>query len=320
MSSNVEESEMKRVLVLGVLIALGGLALAGSAFQAPPAGPTPAALVATKIEKVKDNLYIITGSGAEDTSKFSGGNTAVFITDAGVVLVDTKLPGWGPTILERVKTVTNKPVIRIINTHTHSDHVGGNEAFGTMVDSVVQENTKANMAKMDEFKGPKAQFLPKRTYKDTMKIGSGKDEIDLYYFGRGHTNGDTFVVFPALRTMHVGDMFAWKALPYIDTSSGGSVVAHPQSLKKAVDTVKNVDTIINGHIPVSTWNDLKEYADFTQDFVTFAQNEMKTGKTTDQAAKEYKVPAKYKGYLVTVNPMFGDAKGNLDIAYMELKK
>src|SRR5215831_17830342 len=111
--SSKEESEMKRVLVLGILIALGGLTLAASAFQAP-AGPTPAALAATKIEKVKDNLYIVTGSGAEDTSKFSGGNTAVFITDAGVVLVDTKLPGWGPTILDRVKTVTNKPVVRII--------------------------------------------------------------------------------------------------------------------------------------------------------------------------------------------------------------
>ena len=69
------------------------------------------------------------------------------------------------------------------------------------------------MAKMDEFKGAKAQFLPKKTYKDTMKVGAGKDEIDLYYFGPAHTNGDTFVVFPALRTMHVGDVFAWKALP-----------------------------------------------------------------------------------------------------------
>jgi len=102
------------------------------------------ALQATKIEKVKDNLYIITG--ASDLAAFSGGNTAVFITDAGVVLVDTKLTGWGPTILERVKTVTNKPVTTIINTHSHNDHSGSNEFFAANVDSVVQENTKANMA------------------------------------------------------------------------------------------------------------------------------------------------------------------------------
>ena len=84
------------------------------------------------------------------------------------------------------------------------------------------------MAKMDEFKGAKAQFLPKKTYKDKLTVGAGKDQIDLYYFGRGHTNGDTFVVFPALRTMHVGDIFAWKALPYVDPANGGSVVEQPQ--------------------------------------------------------------------------------------------
>jgi glyoxylase-like metal-dependent hydrolase (beta-lactamase superfamily II) len=310
---------MKGFLVLGTLIAIASLSMAVAGFQAP-AGPTPASLAATKIEKVKDNLYIITGSEAADTTKFSGGNTAVFITDAGVVVVDTKLPGWGPPILERIKTVTPKPVTTIINTHTHGDHTGSNEAFVTNVDSVVQENTKANMAKMDEFKGDKAKFLPRRTYTEKLTLGKGKDEIDLYYFGRGHTDGDTFVVFPAIRTMHVGDMFAWKALPYVDTENGGSVVEEPKSIAKALATVKNVDTVINGHIPVSTWNDLKEYQEFLSDFVTFAGNEMKANKTVDQAAAEYKVPAKYKGYVVTVNPQFANAKGNLQIAYDELKK
>ena len=144
---------------------------------------------------------------------------AVFITDSGVTLVDAKLPGFGPTIVERVKSVTPKPITRIINTHTHSVHTGSNEYFGASIESIVQENTKANMAKMDEFAGAKAQFLPKKTYKDTMTVGTGKDEIDLYYFGPGHTNGDTFVVFKQLRTMHVGDIFAWKALPYVDAGA-----------------------------------------------------------------------------------------------------
>src|SRR3989442_5256563 len=257
---------MKRCIVLGTLITIGILSLTVAGVQGRPHGPNPAALAATKSEKVKDNLYVITGSGAADTNAFSGGNTAVFITDAGVVLVDTKLPGWGPTLLQRIKTVTNKPVTTIINTHTHGDHTGSNEFFGTTVDSVVHVNTKANMAKMDEFKGDKARFLPKRTYKDKLTLGKGKDEIDLYYFGAGHTNGDTFVVFPALRTMHAGDMFAWKALPYIDVSNGGSAVAHPQTLTKAITTIKNVDRVITGHIPVMTWNDLKEYANFSQEF------------------------------------------------------
>src|SRR5687768_8428845 len=90
--SRPENTLMKRTTVLGTLLAVGALSIAVSA-QNPPSGPTPASLSATKIEKVRDNLFVITGSGAEDQQAFSGGNTAVFITAKGVVLVDTKLPG-----------------------------------------------------------------------------------------------------------------------------------------------------------------------------------------------------------------------------------
>ena len=93
-----------------------------------------------------------------------------------------------------------------------------------------------------------------------------------------------------------------------------------ESLSKLVATVKNVDTIINGHIPTSTWNDLREYAQFTSEFAAFAEKEMKAGKTSDQAAGEYKLDPKYKGYAISVNPEFGGAKANMDIAYNEMKK
>jgi glyoxylase-like metal-dependent hydrolase (beta-lactamase superfamily II) len=176
----------------------------------------------------------------------------------------------------------------IINTHTHGDHTGSNEFFGATIETVVQENTKANMAKMDEFAGPKAQFLPKKTYKDTMKIGSGKDEIDLYYFGRGHTNGDAFVVFPALRTMHVGDIFAWKALPFVDAANGGSVIDQPKTLAKAVATVKNVDTIINGHIPVSTWR-ISRYGSSTR-----VPEATKAAGGRGQRRRSFKMPEKFR--------------------------
>jgi glyoxylase-like metal-dependent hydrolase (beta-lactamase superfamily II) len=307
---------MRRGLLLGTLIGVGALSIVVSG-QAQ--GPSAAAIKAAQIQKVKDNLFIITGSGAEDQTTFSGGNVAVFITDAGVTLVDSKLPGFGPTILERIKTVTNKPVTRIINTHTHGDHTGSNSFFGATVESIVHEGARASMAKMPEFSGANAQFLPKRTYKDKLSVGSGKDQIDLYHFGRGHTNGDTFVVFTALRTMHVGDMFAWKALPFVDTANGGSVVEQPDTLAKAA-AVPNVDTIINGHIPVGTIADLKEYAAFTRNFVDFARTSMKAGKTVDQAAAEYKVPPTFKGYIASINPAFAGVAGNLKIAYDELTK
>ena len=103
------------------------------------------------------------------------------------------------------------------------------------------------MEKMDAFKGDGARFLPKKTYKDKLTVGSGKDRIDLYYFGAGHTNGDTFVVFPALRVLHTGDMFAWKDAPFCDRNNGGSCVELPRTLQKVIAGIKDVDTIIPGH-------------------------------------------------------------------------
>jgi cyclase len=290
---------MRRAIVLGALIVVGGLSLAVAAFQAPaPAGPAPAALQATRIEKVKDTLYIITGSSPTPRDAFSGGNTAVFLTDTGVVVVDTKLAGWGQVILDRIKTVTSKPITTIINTHTHGDHTGSNEFFGTTVDSIVQENTRANMEKMDAFKGDKARFLPKRTYQDKMSLGTGKNQIDLYHFGAGHTNGDSFVVFTALRTMHAGDMFPWKDAPFIDRSNGGSGVEWPRTLAKAIGGVKNVDTVIGGHQPVATWKDLQTYQQFTTDLLAATRDAMKAGKNVDDATASINltVTARYSGF------------------------
>jgi glyoxylase-like metal-dependent hydrolase (beta-lactamase superfamily II) len=112
---------MKRTLVLGAIVAVGALSMVTSAFQGPPAGGRQGGPNVAQIEKVKDNLYMITGGG---------GNTAAFITDGGVVIVDTKLANWGQAILDKVRTVSDKPVSLIINTHTHPDHTGSNEFFG----------------------------------------------------------------------------------------------------------------------------------------------------------------------------------------------
>ena len=286
---------MKRAFVLGTLIAIGSLSLA--AFQPPqPATPSQAALAATQIQKVKDNLYMITGSDPTDRNAFSGGNTGVFITAAGVVVVDTKLAGWGQVLLDKIKTVTDKPVTTIINTHTHGDHTGSNNGFPATVDIVAHENTKANMEKMDAFKGENAKFLPKKTYKDKLTLGSGKDRVDLYYFGRGHTNGDTWVVYPALRVMQTGDMFAWKDAPVLDRNNGGSGLEYADTVGKALAGVKDVDTLIVGHSPLRKPAELKEYQQFMTDFVAAVKQAKSSGKSVEDAAAAIDLSAKYKDY------------------------
>ena len=300
---------MKRAMLLGLLLVVGLLSLAVSAYQQPAtAGPR-----VVDIEKLKDNLYVLTSSTPGNAATFSGGNVAVFITESGVTLVDTKLPGWGQAVLDKVKSVTNKPVTRIINTHTHGDHTGNDNFFGTTVEIIAQENTKANMAKMDAFKGDNSKFLPSKTYKDKLTIGSGKDRLDLYYFGAAHTSGDTFIVFPTLRVLHTGDAFAWKDAPLCDRNNGGSCIEFPHTLQKAIASIKDIDTIIPGHSPMMKPKDLQEFQRFTADLAMHASNEMKAGRSVDEAFASFKID-KYPGYKNE------RVKGAIQAAYDELKK
>ena len=299
---------MKRFILLGALVAIGSLSIAAAQPPAQPAGPR-----VIDIEKLKDNLYVLTSSSPANRATFSGGNVAVFITDAGVTLVDDKLAGWGQAVLDKVKSVTNKPITRIINTHTHGDHTGNNNFFGASVEIVAHENTKTNMEKMDAFKGENAKFLPGKTYKDTLTLGSGKDRIDLYYFGAGHTSGDTFVVFPALRILHTGDMFAWKDGPLCDRSNGGSCVSFPRTLQRVVSEIKNVDIVIPGHSPMMTPKDVADYQKFTADLLAYATEQMNAGKSVADATAGFKVD-KYPGYKNE------RVQGAIQAVYDELKK
>jgi len=285
---------VKRIAVLGALV-LGGALTVIVAAQQPAPQPSVDNLT---VEKVKDNLWVIRGGG---------GNTAVFATAKGLTVVDTKQPGWGQPLLDKIKTISDKPITTIINTHTHYDHVSGNVLVPASVEIIAHENTSKRMPLFSTvtgrgetenvFKANPGKGLPKKTFKDKMTIGSGADQINLYYFGPAHTGGDAFVEFPALRVMHAGDVFARKAVPLIDADNGGSGVQFAATVRKAVDGVKNVDTIINGHLPAQTTPaEMREYADFVSDFVAHVQAAKKAGKTAAEAIKTWKTPAKYKDY------------------------
>ena len=292
---------MKRALVAVALLTAGTLSIGAAALQQPQKLPP-----VRDIQKVRDNLYFISGGDTYDRPTWTGGNTAVFVTAKGVVVVDTMLPGAGPSLLARIKSVTDKPVITIINSHTHFDHSGSNTEFPATVEFVAHEGTAANMARAkcepvtncDAFKGDNAKYLPKRTYKDRLTLFSGADQVDLYYFGRGHTSGDSFVVFPAVRAMHAGDMFPRAHMPFIDfENSGGAAVEFNDTLKKASSTIKNVETVIGGHTPAPvTWNDFVTYTQFYDEFLAAAREAIKKGVSPEAFAKGWQLPPKYKGF------------------------
>jgi cyclase len=293
---------MTRVLRIGVVVAT----VAGWSAAVPQGQAADTRPVKLQTLNVRDILYILTGGG---------GNILALMRDDGVVLIDAKTRASAHGVLDAVQAVTDKPVTMIVNTHAHADHTGGNVEFATVKDIVAHENTKAAMAKMEAFSGSNARFLPTRTFRDKLSLLDGIDRMDLYYFGAGHTNGDIVVVFPEKHLAHLGDLFPSKSAPVIDTASGGSGVAFPDTLAKLVAELRGVTRVTTGHderslVPrdaasasaifanpqTMSWDDLKEYADFNRDFLAAVKDAIKQGKSAEQAAAALQLPARYKDY------------------------
>jgi cyclase len=223
---------MQRIAILSTLV-VAGLVLACLANRQPEE---------MTIERLRDNLFVVVGNG---------GNTAVFIRADGLVLVDTKFANSGQRLLELIRTVSDKPITHIVNTHSHFDHVGSNSFFPDGVEVVAHENAPAQMARMEEFAEPAAKHgLPDRTFKDALTLFADEEAIDLHHFGAAHTNNDVFVVFRAARVMHAGDTFPG---PNPVTRNGGSAEAYPATMRAAAEAIKGVDTVIPGHGPITTW-------------------------------------------------------------------
>jgi len=285
-----------------------------SAVVAVAAAQTPQPLDALRTQSlgVSDNLYLVSGAG---------GNGLLMTGDDGVVLVDTKLAGRGRQLVEIASSISDQPVTTVIYTHAHADHTGGGREIAGVRRIVAHENAKASMERMEAFRGV-PQFLPNTTLKDKLSLGEGRDRIDLYYFGAGHTNGDIVVAFPGKRLAYVGDLFPGKSMPVIDAANGGSGVAWPETLARMVAELKDIPRIIPGHAvspqgsPLGRWitmADLQEYANFTRDFLMEVQVAFKAGKTVDEAAAGLKLAERYPAYN------FDNARASVQAIYGELK-
>jgi cyclase len=309
---------MKRIIVLTALVVAGAM----SYLVAQEQGQKPKVVV---VEKLKDNLFVLKGDGG-------GGNTTVFVQSNGITVVDTKNPGWGAPILEKIKELSPKPVTTIINTHTHGDHVSGNVEFPATVDIVVQENTATNMKQMrpvtglakpgappapNIFEQHKGVGLPKRTFKDQMTLFKGPDQIELYYFGRGHTNGDAWILFPTLRVLTAGDIVSGKNLPLLDANNGGSGLEIGDTIAKAHSTLsKMADTVVTGHSVNMTMPELMEYATFNSEFATAMREAKKAGRGVEEVVKSWTMPSKYQGYTAAQEARL---RSNAQVIYDEIK-
>jgi len=239
--------------------------------------PAPAKLT---INKVKDDLYEIVGDG---------GNVAVYITDEGVILIDDKFDQDHEGIVDGVKSVTNQPIKYIINTHYHADHSGGNTKFLPAAEIISTAMARTNILEHKQSNAPPGVSPARITFTTETAVHLGGKEVRAIYMGRGHTNGDAVIYFPAIRTLHTGDLMA-GASPLIDYNGGGSVVEWTKTLDNALKL--DFDTVIPGHGDVTNKAGLVTYRNNVEKLRNRVSGLVHEGKSQDEIAKfletEYK--------------------------------
>jgi glyoxylase-like metal-dependent hydrolase (beta-lactamase superfamily II) len=250
---------------------LGGIALCFGAWVAytqnqPAAQPL-------KVNKIANDLYELEGDG---------GNVAIYLTDEGVIVVDDKYERNYNDIMDNIKKLTDKPVRYVLNTHQHGDHTGGNEKMKSGgVQVIAHRNARVNMV------AGKQPGLPHVSFTDQAQVYLGGKEVDAYYNGRGHTNGDVVIYFPALRVLHTGDLFTTNGqgsvAPLVDYNAMGSAV----DWTKTLDGVLKLDfeTVIPGHGPISKKADLQKYRDGFEKMQTNIRTMSRQGKSKDEVLK-----------------------------------
>ncbi len=209
-------------------------------------GKAPAKL---DLVKLKDDLYVIHNDVVP-------GNSTVLVTNEGVLLVDDKFEIDHNGIMEQLKKITSKPIKYVVNTHHHADHSGGNAKMQDM-NAVIVASQEARENMVDG----KQPGLPNIVIERHAHIYIGGKNVELYHFGRAHTNGDVVVYFPADRILAAGDMFTFgDATPQlIDYAGGGSAKEWPKTLDSVLQL--DFDTVVPGHGAVTNKQEMRKFRD-----------------------------------------------------------
>lgn len=243
-----------------------------------------------KIKMLTDDIGIFTERG---------GTILFMITKKGMVVVDSQFPDTAPHLIDELKKKSEKPFRYLINTHHHGDHTAGNVAFKGLVEHIVaHENSKANQLRVatEQKTAPEKILAPDITYgSDGWKEKVARETIRTYYFGAGHTNGDSLVHFEKNNIVHLGDLLFNRRHPYVDKTAGANIANWILVLDKAVNTFDKNTQYVCGHSGegfniLCKADDLKAFGDYLGNVLKFTEAEIKSGKSKEEILKAKEIP------------------------------
>lgn len=241
-----------------------------------------------KIKMLTNDLGIFTEKG---------GTIAFLLAKKEIVVVDAQFPEQSKHLIDELKKKSDNPFKLLINTHHHGDHTAGNISFKGIVDHVLaHENSLKNQKSVAVAnKSEDKQLYPDQTYTDTWCQKVGKEKICMYYYGAGHTNGDSFVHFEHANIVHAGDLVFNRRHPFVDRSAGANIKSWMEVLDKGLKKFDSNTQYIFGHSGTGyevtgKAGDLKAFSDYLGSVLKFVDGEIKAGKTKDEILKAKAIP------------------------------
>lgn len=243
---------------------------------------------AWKINMLTDNIGIFSERG---------GTIAFLLAKKDIVVVDSQFPDQSKHLIDELKKRSENPFSLLINTHHHGDHTSGNISFkGLATHVLAHENSRINQENAaKQAKKEDQQLYPDQTYKETWCEKFGKEKICLYYYGAGHTNGDSLVHFEHSNIVHMGDLVFNRRHPFVDRTAGASMKNWQTVLDTAVKKFDSKTKYIFGHAAegkevTGTADDLKMFNDYLGNVLKFVEGEIKAGKTKEEILKSAEIP------------------------------
>ena len=240
-------------------------------------------------KEIADNLFMISGKGG-----FTGGNVLLAVGDKHVVMIDDKIASMEGPLLEAVRSISDRPISFLVNTHLHKDHTGNNAALAKRHTHIVGHSNVRKRMQADT-EAYAADEHPKVTYLDSMALYVADQPAILVHAPRAHTDGDSFVVFKDSNVIHTGDLFFNGLFPYIDLDSGGSVQGYIAGQKRIIRMANDNTIIVPGHGPLSNKKELTVALAMLEESAKIVA-EARKNKMSLEKMKETKILERYKDY------------------------
>lgn len=244
--------------MIGLMCSLfGGMVFA----QAPDNDP----VIDFKTTEVAKGIYMLSGE-----SGFTGGNLGLLVGNDAVVLIDDSMPLFLDRMQSSIKSITERPIDYVLNTHLHGDHTGNNAAVSDSGAHIVaHENVRKrlikNGVKNDDVMQPAPKnTLPVITFQEAIHLYFNEQPMNVFHVAHAHTDGDSVIHFTDANVIHTGDVFFNGKFPFIDMSSGGSADGMLKALQRIDQLADNKTKIIPGHGELADKKALKSAIDMLQ--------------------------------------------------------